>query len=60
MKYRVAQGNSSTQQESDSFRRLVREEITADDYVKSVERRVQEQREEAERGPKEDRTGEPD
>jgi hypothetical protein len=54
MRYRVAHRSGSRRgQESDSFRRLVREEITSDDYVKTVERRVQERHEEAERGSKE-------
>jgi hypothetical protein len=58
VKYRVAQRSGSAVQDSDSFRRLVRREITTDDYLRTVERRVQERHDEAERGPKEDRPNE--
>jgi hypothetical protein len=50
MRRRAAASTTGKDYEGDNFRRLVRKEITADDYVKSLERRVEERREETANG----------
>lgn len=45
MRRQLGTGATGRTDDSETFRRLVRKEITADDYVKSLEKRVRESQE---------------
>jgi hypothetical protein len=54
MRRQAVSASAARERDSETFRQLVKKEITPDEYVKSLERRVRERHEDERNGQKED------
>jgi hypothetical protein len=54
MKRHAVTASAARERDSETFRQLVKKEITPDEYVKSLERRVRERHEDERNGQKEE------